>query len=305
MLIGELDAVELGRRLRGGGLALYLYPFTVRAFTPFNALASNLQQMYASFPLAETDFADFHVTVRRRRWFRPQAVFELDGYRPFFPLPAEQAFVGFEWGLNWCIAHYAHDYLMLHAAVLERDGRALILPGAPGSGKSTLAAGLLCAGWRLLSDELTLLRLSDGAVQGLARPISLKNDSIQLVRQRSPDAVLSPVTKDTTKGAVCHLAPPASAIERADETAPPRWFVFPKFERGNETRIEPLGQAQAMMAAVDSALNYSVLGATAFDLLADTMDCCRPYSLTFDSLDEALLALDRVTSGEQREAHVS
>lgn len=305
MLIGELDAAELGRRLRGDGLVLHLRPFTVRVTSPFNVLASALKQMYAGFPLAQGDFADFHVTVRRRRWFKLQAVFELDGHRPFFPLPADQAFVGFEWGLNWCIYNYVQDYIILHAAVLERDGGALILPGASGSGKSTLTAGLMCAGWRLLSDELTLLRLDDGAAQGLARPVSLKNESIQLARQMAPDVVLSPVTKDTAKGAVCHLAPPASAVDRAEETAAPRWLVLPRFEPGAEAALESLGRAQAMMAAVDSSLNYSVLGAVAFELLADTVDRCERYSLTFGSLEQALVVLDRVTGEAQSEARVS
>jgi hypothetical protein len=41
--------------------------------------------------------------------------------------------------------------------VLERGGRALLLPAPSGSGKSTLCAGLAFNGWRLLSDELALL----------------------------------------------------------------------------------------------------------------------------------------------------
>ena len=62
-----------------------------------------------------------------------------------------------EWGLNWCVAGHAHQYLMLHAAALERNGRAVILPGDPGAGKSTLTAALMLSGWRLLSDEITLV----------------------------------------------------------------------------------------------------------------------------------------------------
>src|SRR3546814_15972535 len=80
-----------------------------------------------------------------------------------------------EWGLNWCIGAHGHQFLIIHAAVIERNGLAAILPGAPGSGKSTLTACLVHNGWRLLSDEMALVSLQDGGLTALARPISLKN----------------------------------------------------------------------------------------------------------------------------------
>jgi predicted ATPase len=46
---------------------------------------------------------------------------------------------------------------MLHAAVVEKNGKALILPALPGSGKSTLSAALAMNGWRFLSDEFTMI----------------------------------------------------------------------------------------------------------------------------------------------------
>src|SRR3546814_10587342 len=86
-----------------------------------------------------------------------------------------------EWGLNWCIGAHGHQFLIIHAAVIARNGLAAILPGAPGSGKSTLTACLVHNGWRLLSDEMALVSLQDGGLTALARPISLKNRSIDLI----------------------------------------------------------------------------------------------------------------------------
>ena len=64
--------------------------------------------------------------------------------------------------------------------------------GLPGSGKSTLAAGLVYrGGWRLLSDELALLSLGDGAVSALPKPISLKNESIAIMKRFAPGASFS------------------------------------------------------------------------------------------------------------------
>lgn len=305
MLIGELGVAEVARRLRRDGFSLYLFPFTVRLYSRFRELASALTHMYADFRLAEGAFADFSIKIRPRRWWKPQAVFELDGQRPFWPLPADQAYPMFEWGLNWCIANYVQDYLILHAAVLERDGGALILPGPSGAGKSTLAAGLALSGWRLLSDELTLLRLTDGSVQGLARPVSLKNESIEVVRQLAPNAVLSAVSHNTVKGSVCLLAPPAPSVARLAEVATPRWLVVPQFEPGEETRLRSLGRSCAFMAAAQSAFNYAELGVAGFELLADTLARCAPFSLTIGSLDQALIVLDELAAATANEVNVS
>lgn len=75
-----------------------------------------------------------------------------------------------QWGMNWCIAGHARHYLVLHAAVLERDGGAVVLPGDSGAGKSTLTAALMLAGRRLLLSHLlhqTLRRNPEQAEQPL------------------------------------------------------------------------------------------------------------------------------------------
>ncbi len=95
-----------------------------------------------------------------------------------------------EWGLNWCVSAHCHQYLIFHAAVIEKSGRALILPAPPGSGKSTLCAGLVNRGWRLLSDELTLIDIASCGVVPLPRPVSLKNASIDVIRAYAPAAAI-------------------------------------------------------------------------------------------------------------------
>ena len=125
----------------------------------------------------------------------------------------------FEWVLNWCVSSHAHRYLCIHAAVIEKDGHAAILPAPPGSGKSTLCAALVSKGWRLLSDELTLVRLDSGELVPLPRPISLKNASIDIIRRYAPGSVFSPVVDDTVKGSIAHLKAPAASIARAGERA--------------------------------------------------------------------------------------
>jgi HprK-related kinase A len=196
LIVAELAAGELRRRLTGPGLRLRFGPVVAEIRSPFDSVAKALELHYAEHDvLAESDFTDFRVAVEPpfgvRRFVAQQAFFKFDGNARFRPLPAAQAFPLLEWGLNWCVTTYCHQYLIIHSAVLEREGRALLLPAPPGSGKSTLCAGLVASGWRLLSDELALVELDGRRVVPIPRPISLKNRSIDTIARFWPEAAIA------------------------------------------------------------------------------------------------------------------
>jgi hypothetical protein len=60
--------------------------------------------------------------------------------------------------------------IMLHGAVIARDGEAMLLVGGSGAGKSTLAAAALVGGWELLGDDLCVFRPESGRIQSVRRP---------------------------------------------------------------------------------------------------------------------------------------
>jgi HprK-related kinase A len=252
-----------------------------------------LQRLYAAFPIGRDDaFRDFHVDVNAvsgpRRWLRPQVNLHIDGHAPFKPLPVSQAFAMLEWGMNWCIAGQAHHYFMLHAAVLERHGRAVILPGDPGAGKSTLTAALMLSGWRLLSDEITMIDRDDGLAVPLSRPVSLKNRSIEIIRSFDPQAVLGDVASDTHKGTVAHLRPSSDSVARMTEKARPAHIVFPRWKADAHVSLRPRAKAEAFMHNAAHAFNYSLLGRLGFELNAALIDSCDCWDFEYSRLDDAL-----------------
>jgi HprK-related kinase A len=193
-----------------------------------------------------------------------------------------------EWSINWCAATRANQYVMIHAAVLERDGRALVLPGVTGAGKSTLCAGLALRGWRLFSDEFALIRPGDGALEPWPRPISLKNASIDVIRRWAPDAHLSTPVPNTNKGTVAHVRPPADSVRRAIQPALPGWLVFPAFEAGAAPALTRLPKARAFFRLADCSFNYESLGIRGFRTLSRMIDTCDTYEFRYSRLDDAL-----------------
>jgi HprK-related kinase A len=226
-----------------------------------------------------------------------------DVVEPFLPLPRAQSAAFLEWGLNWCLSQHVEDLLTIHAAVIERDGGALLLPGAPGSGKSTLCAALVARGWRLLSDEFALLRLDCPSAVPAPRPVSLKNASIGLIQARLPRATLTAPVPDTHKGVIAHMRPPAESVRRRHEEASPAWIVFPKFEAGAPTALAPKGRSAAFVALAQNSFNYAALGERGFRSLAAVVAQTRCAELIFGDLDAGAAALERFAA-ERDEALV-
>lgn len=58
---------------------------------------------------------------------------------------------------------------VFHAAVLEKDGRALAIAGRSGAGKSTLAMEFLRRGYRIVADDIAACHIAEGKL--VARPL--------------------------------------------------------------------------------------------------------------------------------------
>nr|WP_305910228.1 HprK-related kinase A [Methylomarinum sp. Ch1-1]MDP4521225.1 HprK-related kinase A [Methylomarinum sp. Ch1-1] len=226
------------------GLSFDIGPFVVRLRTQDVGVLRNLSLLYEDFDLAQQSFVDFHVDMKQpvglRRWFRPQILFSVDGHDLFEPFPLSHALPLFEWGLNWCIARRAHQYLMLHSAVVEKMGKAIIFPAFPGAGKSTLSAALGRRGWRFLSDEFGLVRAEDGLLQPMPRPVPLKNESIQVIREFSSTATIGPLFPKTRKGTVAHLKSPSPSVDQCKQLAKPALVIFPRYQKDSEILIQEL-----------------------------------------------------------------
>jgi len=287
------------------GLALRIPPITVLIRSALQSFAEQIHAMYRDYELADAGgFADVDIRMIRvrgiRRWARPQVQFIVDGTTPFDPFPIEYALPMFEWGLNWVFGQRMHTYLLLHAAAVERDGRALVLPAWPGSGKSTLAASLACRGWRLLSDEFGVVTLSDTEVLPFARPVALKNESIAVMRAFGPDATFGPTFPKTRKGAVAHLRVPAESVARGNEPATIGAIVFPDFQSGTSCWIRPLPKATALLKLAGNSFNYEVVGEPGFHTLSTIVDRCESYVLRYGDLEEAHAVLNEIMAKAPR-----
>jgi HprK-related kinase A len=281
------------------GLQIRVGPFLVHVRSELTGVADHLRLLYGNFPMYDREGGHFDIAIVRgrglHRWVRPQASLVVNTAKPFLPLPANLAGPLLEWGINWCIGNNAHQWVAVHAAVVERGGHAVLLTAPPGYGKSTLCAALICAGWRLFSDEFALIEPETGRVVPVPRPVSLKEAAIEVIRHRTAEVVFSTQAVDMEGDRFVHMRPPPESVRRADEPAHPRCVIVPRYIRGQATTLDPLTKAQALIQLADQSFNYNYLGARGYSCLVNVVRQCDCYRLEYSDLDDVLALLDRVS----------
>lgn len=269
---------------------LSLPPFNFEVSTNIAHVKTNIQALYPEQSLSESSFTDYRLSLENtglfRQFFKKQSRFLCDYREPFKPLNYSQAFAMLEWGMNWTVASHEMSYLMVHSAVLAKNGKAILFPAPPGSGKSTITAFLAFNGWQLLSDEMALINLESGKCQPFVRPICLKNSSIDMVSNWFPDASYSSVAKDTHKGDVIHMSPPSQSWAMRNEEAEVVGIVYPQYTKDAMLTIEPLSQASSFIQLTDNAFNFTVLGRQGFDALTKLVERAQSFKVWHSDLSE-------------------
>ena len=91
----------------------------------------------------------------------------------------------FHYAVTHLLAH--HRRYVLHAAgVAAENGRAYLVIGASGQGKSSLALAAVTSGWRVLSDDLVIVRRGTSGLEasGIPRRVAVPGDLAALLDVR-------------------------------------------------------------------------------------------------------------------------
>lgn len=136
----------------------------------------------------------------------------------------------------------------LHAAGMAEPsgGRGFIFPGRSGSGKTTLAMRLGGAGWRYLSDDMVLVSAGAGGYEarGLRRLFQASAETLagdSLPRLKDALGITVPSSPDK------RCVDPATLFPgQFDSYVNPRVLCFAEVTRSPESRVEPIGKAEAM-----------------------------------------------------------
>ena len=257
-------------------LRVRIGPVSYRIGSPWAGPIEQLRRLYAGYPEPEDGIATVTARIAPpnawRRWVRPQISIEGDHrLEGTVPMALRHGMLALEMAMNMQVALGERRRLLIHAAAVERGGKALILPGDSGSGKSTLAAMLGENGWRLMADEFVMIDVDSGMARPFPRAISLKNSAIGAMEAMVADpSRFGPLLSDTPKGQLRHLRPNENAIARMDEPAQPALILFPSY--GFEAASDGVSRSELFARITEGSTNYIALGEAGFARLADMVE---------------------------------
>lgn len=286
------QAVE--RSLKRGQFVLKLGPFSHLVKANNRHLFPYLQDTYRNCDVAlePEDVTDIFLNLEApnviRRYVRPQVVPDPGFQIPAVPLPSSMAPLAFEMGLNLSVALKNCRFVTIHGGVVAKDKGAVLISAASGGGKSTLTAALVAQGYRLFSDEFALLGLRDYLLHPYPRPISLKQESIPIVRDLLGQESISPVLSGTPKGNIAYARPDLSSLQNAHIPEDTRLILFPAFAKEAAPMARRLNPAEAVMRLVAASTNYSLLGEPAFRAMLSLVKGARTYEITYGTTEQSV-----------------
>ncbi len=84
--------------------------------------------------------------------------------------------------VNWLLRRFRR-YVQVHAAVVQRRGRAALVVGGADAGKTSLACALALGGWGVMSDEVALVEPRDAMVACFPRAMLVRSGTARRLRE--------------------------------------------------------------------------------------------------------------------------
>ena len=297
MQVKDLPITRAAELLSGEGLRIRFGPYNIRISSNYLELINDFCRLYGSYEIVADEIADFHLRIEKARdLLRPFARLVrvlVDGYSSFPAAHCRQAIGALQQSINWVLLTRIYDLLNLRAAVVERNGYALLLPEIGRRFEAAEISIILAhKGYRLLSGELALLECASGKFCPLPAPIPVGHEVLAELSSIVQPSALMQLPYSGVGG---YVAAPGESVHRWQEGVAARWIIIPQRIQGGRSALEPLNRSEVFMALVSQSFNYEMLGASAFAALTELVQRCECYKLNYSDPDSAFALLSELT----------
>ncbi len=194
-------------------------------------------------------------------------------------------------GVRDLATQHSNEYVCIRAGGVVVDGSAMLLPSPPQAHLPALTGMLVRRGAQFLGDEVVNVDPVLRRAHGLPLPLLIDGFDLPLFphirRERTRRKMRG--TPEEIEAKTPRRPVPVEELGGVPAApAPIRSLVFPFFEEGAETRLEPFGGAGALFRFTEATLNLHVWTDRAFILQRDLMETVPVSRLVVGgSLEEA------------------
>jgi hypothetical protein len=293
MIVAPRTADATARLPVTGRFRALSYSFIVETALP--EVAELVADLLHDLQADDSDESLHRYALREERHDRPYAV-SVDGTlirRVATPLSLVDELL---WHANREAIVTPDPRIAIHASAAVWDGRGFLFPAPANSGKTTLVTALLREGAEYVTDEAALLEPLRALVHPYPKPLWMAPGAVRAIgglqeRLRAEYRSLARIR--------AYVTPRTLGTTVARGPVGIDLVVFPSYRQGGQTRLEPIGRAEAVVALARNAFDLTRFGEHGILALARLVERARCYTLELGDLGEAvrMLAGLRADSG--------
>lgn len=176
------------------------------------------------------------------------------------------------------------EYAQVHAAVVERGGRAIVVAGGPDSGKTSLACAFGLAGWGVMSDEVALAEADRRHVRSFPRMMFVEDETAR----RLPPLETHPRRRIPVEGGTATVRPVSPAALGSGPRARATIAALVFLDRRGPARCVRLSERHAMELLLPLSFNAANRPQRTLDLCVGMVRSAPAWELKAGCLDAAV-----------------
>lgn len=195
----------------------------------------------------------------------------------------------------------SNEFVRIRAGAITVNGKAVLLPGLPDPHLPTLVGVLVRSGAGFLGDEEVNVDPVLHRIHSLGLPLRIDSEDFryfpELGREARRGRPRPPLPDHLRAHTPRRVVAPAELGGAEAGPSPAGWIVFPSFEPGEETRLQPFGGAEALFRFTQAVLNLDIWEDRALVLMRDILESTAVSTLVVGSEADAASLLMRTAPG--------
>ena len=201
-----------------------------------------------------------------------------------------------EWIINSLVvrASWGQDrYCLLHAAVVVKGRKGILISGRSGSGKSSLSLALMYRhGYQYLTDEIACWDTETEKFVAYPKAIMLKERGFLRFQQTYPQLQTQMWDSKRFSQKVCFFTPTKQSPSRVRKTAKIHMVIFPRYRERESLRVSSLPKAQALLFLQKERFDSVGFGEEDFDKLSGLLSGASVSKILYHNVFEAADMID-------------